>query len=211
MLISREILLRPNDEQRRLLGQSCGFQRWTYNTLLENFKASIADTPEGEPWQFNEVVKALRQERKSNPDMEWTRELNPAIFDNAARNLMRALQRWNACRKGEHKWHPPDTCGFPRRHKRTARRDGFTASDGHPERNKIRQRHIRLPKIGWVAMRDDAPTDQPRQIAVASGSKTYGSMAIFSGLNMQSTCILTLGECYVHGASLIDQHAYRPL
>ena len=158
MLVTREILLRPAAGQARLMAQHAGYARWTYNALRQ----MMLDTPDGELWpNAAALAKRLRRERP-----EWAKALSQNVFDNARLNFDRAMQRFWECRKGKHKWHAAGSCGIPKPHKRGRGPDRFTASDGHPERNRIRQRHIYLPKIGWVAMRADAPTDQPRQIHI---------------------------------------------
>ena len=175
MLIARQILLRPNTRQRRAMGQHAGYARWTYNSLRQRLSDAIDATPAGQFWPtIPALAKELRRERPA-----WATELSQNVFDNARRNLEIALRRWQDCRKGRHNWHAPGSCGFPKMHKRSANRNGFTASDGHPERNRIAKRKVYLPRIGWVRMAEDTPTDAPRQIHIKQVADRWFAVIIF--------------------------------
>ena len=175
MLIARQILLRPNTRQRRAMGQHAGYTRWTYNTLRQRLSDAIDATPAGQFWPtIPALAKELRRERPG-----WAMALSQNVFDNARRNLEMAMRRWNDCRKGRHHWHAQGSCGFPKMHKRSANRNGFTASDGHPERNRIDKRKVHLPRIGWVRMAEDTPTDAPRQIHIKQIADRWFAVIVF--------------------------------
>jgi putative transposase len=131
--------LDPNEVQRVLLAKSVGASRFVYNWGLEQSQRASELT--GKRPKLAELKTRLVELKTS--DCAWLYEVSAHIGQSALKDLNEAYERFFKGLKRE----TPRT-GYPRFKKRgeadSARLYGV----------KLNERHIRLPMIGWVRLKE---------------------------------------------------------
>ena len=132
-----KIALDPNNKQRTLLARSAGTARFAYNWALAEWQRQ--DRNGDKP---NEAALRRRLNQVKASDYPWMLEVPKAAPQQAIKNLGEAFKRFF--------W---GQSAYPR-FKRKDVDDRFRADNG-PGTFDVRAKRIRLPKIGWVKMRDN--------------------------------------------------------
>ena len=156
MVKTHKIALKATCEQAKLLSQHCGYARVAYNHGLASFKAGL----EADEWkslytlkrEFNAVKKA---------EYDWRAELSQYASKNAIHHLDRAIKNWKNKKL---------SAGFPKYHKRQYGQS-YQADNGKGT-VKVSENAVRLPKIGWVKMRESLRFEG--EIVQATITKSYG-------------------------------------
>ncbi len=125
--------LDPNNKQATLLARHCGYARVARNHALSDFKAGLAENEWRSGYTLNVRFNAVKHET-----YPWCKELDQRAAKNAVMHIDDAVKRW---RRGQNR--------FPRYHTRASR----TSYQPH-ERVRIDRNRVKLPKIGWVRMRE---------------------------------------------------------
>ena len=165
---SHRIALSPTDRQATLMLQHAGWARVAANWARGRFQlawfgrtdernadewyAHADADPDGGQWLSDMDLRKEFNAVKSDL-FEWSGGLSQYAAKNAIVNMGRGLNSWGAYCKAKKNGQPHRKVGFPpfrKRHRKIA----FTPSNG---RNSIRVDgpNVRLPKIGWVRMREE--------------------------------------------------------
>lgn len=150
---AHKIALVPTDAQARMLAQNCGFARRAYNDAVARFKAGLALAPP--QWLGLKDLSAAHTQDKQRPDNQWMLQDCIAVAGfNGVRHAADAVRRWGAYRKSLKAGKPGRFVGFPRFHSR-AGHWSFTITNGAVFLNyRDDPPAIKIPKIGWVRMRE---------------------------------------------------------
>jgi len=140
MLAAHRIRLDPNNKQATYLARAAGTARFAYNWALsewqKQYEACKADPTLAKPSEAALRRQLNRIKREQYPWMLGVTKNAPQI---AIMQLGRAFENFFAGR----------TC-YPR-FRRKGRDDRFTISN---DQFRVEDRHIRIPKLGWVRMRE---------------------------------------------------------
>ena len=130
MYKSHKICLDPNNVQRTWFAQQCGYARFAYNHALAEFKRDTSKST----FDLNKWFNFAKKEHA------WTKDMDQRASTNSVKNLGDAVKRWRS-----------GIAGFPK-FKVRGHRDSWTT---HEASVKIDGNRIRLPKIGWIRMRQE--------------------------------------------------------
>ncbi len=123
--------LYPNKEQQAALAIQFGHARFVYNWALNRRKAHYEATGESlSGYDINSELKELKRQ----PDTEWLKQADSQVLQQKSQDLDRAYQNFFAGR-GQ----------YPRFKSKRDRQ-----SIRYPQRFKLDQKKIYLPKVGWV-------------------------------------------------------------
>ncbi len=148
MNLAHKIALTPTRSQERLLWEHVGYARFAANRAIEDFQEGLAD---GE-WRNDKVLRPRWNSRKAEL-APWAAHLSQNAAKNAIRNVGRAISGWGDYRRALRECRPARYVGFPRWRKRGVH-DSYQADNGRGT-VRVRGRSVRLPRIGWVKMRED--------------------------------------------------------
>ena len=131
-----KIALDPTNKQRTLLAKSAGTARFAYNWALDEWKTQYRNG-------YKPTEAALRRQLNAvkPTDYPWMFEVPKAAPQQAVKNLGDAFKRFFQGKSA-----------YPRFKKKFVD-DSFRADNG-PGTFDVQGRYIRLPKIGWVKMRE---------------------------------------------------------
>ena len=146
MLRTHLIALDPNKKQATALTRHVGYARKAWNHALADFKAGRKD---GEFRNDRKLRRRFNEVKASA--YSWSSELSQNAAKNAIINLGRAIDAWQGKTQGGAKRKRKNR--FPR-HKKKGRHDSFRADNGRGT-VKVRGAAIRLPRIGWIRMREE--------------------------------------------------------
>jgi putative transposase len=132
--------LDPNREQLMLLAKSVGASRYVYNWGLAESQRCYKLTGKGP--KLRELESRLVELKKG--ECPWLYEISAHIGQQALRDLDYAFERFFKSVNGE-----GPKSGFPR-FKRKGERDSARLYEVRFDRD----RHIRLPMIGWVRLKE---------------------------------------------------------
>ena len=133
---SQQIELNPNNKQSTLMSQHAGYARVAYNFGLSSLKVGLAN----DEWRTYVDIKREFNAVKYDK-FDWCSELSQNASKNAIQNLGDAVTRW---KKGRN--------SFPV-YKKRSDRISYQADNGTGTVDVYKKR-IKLPKIGWVRMRE---------------------------------------------------------
>ena len=133
---SQQIELNPNNKQATLMSQHVGYARVAYNFGLSSFKRGL----EVDEWRTYIDIKREFNAVKYD-EFDWCKELSQNASKNAIHNLGDAVTRW---KKGQN--------SFPT-YKKRSDRISYQADNGVGT-VEVYKKRIKLPKIGWVRMRE---------------------------------------------------------
>lgn len=147
MLLAHKVKLNPNREQEQYFLQACGVARKAYNWALDEWKRQYEAG--GKPNQYA-IRKQLNAVKKDQ--FPYMLDVTKAAPQHAIIQLGDAFSHFfRRVRNGEKK------VGYPRPKKRGVH-DSFVATNGPPAKGfdaaTVEGRKIKLPKIGWVRMRE---------------------------------------------------------
>ena len=140
MLLAHRIRLDPNKVQSTYLARAAGTARFAYNWALaewqRQYHASLADPALQKP---NEMALCRRLNAVKRTEFPWMLEVTKCAPERAIMQLGRAFENFFAHR-----------ARFPT-FRRKGRADRFSLSN---DQFRVEDRRIRIPKLGWVRMRE---------------------------------------------------------
>lgn len=134
--------LDPTPAQERALGSHAGAARFAWNWGLA--KCQERYVAEGKWYDGMQLHKLWNAEKKAEPTLAWWSENSKCVYQEAFRNLDRALKDFVKSKKGDRKGR---RLGFPRFKKRGRARDSFRFTTG-PMRCAAHE--VTLPKLGTI-------------------------------------------------------------
>ena len=151
--------LEPTPEQERALRSHAGAARFAWNWGLARCKERYE--AEGKWYSGVDLHKLWNEAKKADPALAWWGGNSKCAYQEAFRDLDRALRDFTKSRKGERKGRRP---GFPRFKKRGRCRDSFRFTTGAI---RCTGATVTLPRLGTVATHE--PT---RKLARRLGNGT---------------------------------------
>ena len=130
-LKSHKIALGPTGSQKAWFAQQCGYARFAYNAALADFKTGL----DADDWRS--FIDLNNRFNKAKKDIGWTKGMDQRAALYAIRNLSEGVKRW----KDKHNKFP--------RFKKRGHRQSYTTDE---QAVKVKEKRIKLPKIGWVKM-----------------------------------------------------------
>ena len=164
--------LDPTDRQASRMMQHAGWDRVAANWARGRFRlawfghtdeinagswyAHVDINPDGGEWLSDQDLRKEFNAVKGDL-FGWSEDLSQNVSKNAIIHMGKGLAAWGDYCKARKHGRPHRKVGFPPVRKRY-RGLSFTVSNG---RNSIRAegRHVRLPRIGWVPMREELRFD----------------------------------------------------
>ncbi len=175
--LAHKIALNPTRSQEQLLWEHVGYARFAANRAIEDFQKGLAD---GE-WRNDKELRPRWNARKAEL-APWAAHLSQNAAKNAIRNVGKAISRWGDYRRALREGKPARYVGFPRWRKRGVY-DSYQADNG---RGTVRvcDRSVRLPRIGWVKMREELRFEGELTTVVVSndGIRWYVSIGVDTGV-----------------------------
>jgi putative transposase len=137
----------PTAKQEAALSRYAGARRFVFNRALQRRKETYEQTGKSIPWsELSVELTGL----KSKPGFEWLKEVDSQLLQQAIADCKRAFD--NFFRKRE---------GFPRFKKKHSAHQSFRI----PQRVKLENGRVYIPRIGWVAVRQSQAVDLPLKSA----------------------------------------------
>jgi len=140
MLTAHQIRLDPNNVQATYFARAAGTARFAYNWALEEwgrqYQAHLANPNLPKP---NEAALRRQLNAIKRAEFPWMLEVTKCAAQEAIRQLGTAFKNFFAKRTG-----------YPTFHRKGVN-DRFTLSNDQFE---VQDKHIRIPKLGWVRMRE---------------------------------------------------------
>jgi len=140
MLLAHRIRLDPNNVQATYLARGAGTARFAYNWALaewqRQYQASLVDPTASKP---NEAALRRRLNAIKRTEFPWMLKVTKSAPQMAIMQLGRAFENFFAHR-----------ARFPT-FRRKGRDDRFTLSN---DLFRVEYKRIRIPKLGWVRMRE---------------------------------------------------------
>jgi putative transposase len=135
--------LDPTPSQDRALWSHAGAARFAWNWGLAACRDRYAT--EGKWWSGPELHRLWNAAKKTDPALSWWSENSKCVYQEAFRDLDRALREFVKSRKGIRKGR---RLGFPRSKRRGRCRDSFRFSSGVM---RCCGRTVTLPRLGTIA------------------------------------------------------------
>jgi len=139
--------LEPTAAQRAALLRHAGARRWTYNWALAEWRAHFERTGRSIP---RRALFSRLTALKRSPGYEWLREVDSQALQQAVRDVIRAYDNFFARRTG-----------YPKFKSRKTDRPRFRI----PQRVKLDEGRVFIPKVGWVRVRLSRQVDGKPQSA----------------------------------------------
>ena len=139
--------LAPSPAQERALRSHAGAARFAWNWGLRKVKERYA--AERKWYSAAELHKMWNLEKKASPDLAWWPENSKCAYQEAFRNLERALSDFVRSKKGLRKG---KRLGFPKRKKKGKARDSFRLTGAV----RCAGNTVTLPRIGIVKTHEPA-------------------------------------------------------
>ena len=154
MRLAHRVRLDPTPAQQEYFRRACGVARFAYNWALAEWQRQYAAGQKPSEAALRKQLNALKDTR-----FPWMREVTKNAPQQAVKNLGRAYANFfedlAKHRRGE----------LPRKRlrvptfKKKGRHDSFRADNGpdkhHPDAVRTDGKRVRLPIVGWVAMREE--------------------------------------------------------
>jgi putative transposase len=154
MRLAHRVRLDPTPAQQEYFRRACGVARFAYNWALAEWRRQYAAGEKPSEAALRRQLNALKDER-----FPWMREVTKNAPQQGIKNLGRAYASFfedlAKHRRGELPWQRVrvPTC------KKKGRHDAFRADNGpdkdHPDAVRTNGKCVKLPVIGWVAMREE--------------------------------------------------------
>ncbi|WP_344892832.1 IS607 family element RNA-guided endonuclease TnpB [Actinomadura meridiana] len=135
--------LDPTPSQRRALASHAGAARFAWNWALATCNNRYEG--EGKWWSGTELHRLWNVAKRNNPALGWWSENSKCVYQEAFRDLDRALQEFVRSRNGARKG---PRLGFPRFKKRGRCRESFRFSTGAI---RCGGRTVTLPRLGTIS------------------------------------------------------------
>lgn len=183
MIRVHKIALDPNASQRAHFAHACGVARFSYNWALAEWQRQYEA---GEKPSEGALRRKLNSLKKS--EFPWMLDVTKSAPQQAIKNLGNAYTRFFK-RLG----------GRPKFKKRGVSKDSFRADNG-PGTVKVEGRKIRIPRLGWVRMREEPRfAGEPRSVTISRKADRWFATISYeveerslSG-ESQATCGVDLG------------------
>lgn len=133
--------MEPTHQQGEALLRMAGARRWVWNWGLARRKEVYQETKQGLPIAKLSVELTVL---KKQPETAWLKDVDGQLLQQALKDLDRAYQAFFAKR-----------ARFPRF--KSKKRDGPRFRI--PQRVKVEDSKVYVPKIGWVKLRQSQPID----------------------------------------------------
>ena len=154
MILGHRIRLEPTYEQIAYFSRACGVARFAYNWALAEWRRQYHSGGKPSELALRKQLNAIKGEQ-----FPWMRQVTKNAPQQAIKNLGRAhvnfFEDLAKYRRGEIPWKRVRAPRF----KMKGRHDAFRADNGpdkrHPHAVKTAGKRVRLPVIGWVAMREE--------------------------------------------------------
>ena len=149
-IAAHKIALAPNKRQATALRRHCGAARVAYNHARNEFEAALGKGDWRSDMDLRRSFNAVKRER-----YPWISCLSANASKNAIIHLGSACKRWNADRKARKsgKKTGGDRVGFPK--PRSIKRGGYRyQADNGAGTVKTDGKRVKLPRVGWVRMRE---------------------------------------------------------
>lgn len=147
---SQQIELNPNNKQSTLMSKHAGYARVAYNFALASFKQGL----DNDEWRTYVEIKREFNAVKCNK-FHWCSELSQNASKNAIHNFGDAVTRW---KKGQN--------SFPT-YKKRSDKISYQADNGTGT-IEVYKKRIKLPKMGWIRMREKLRyTGEIRKVVVS--------------------------------------------
>ena len=137
--------LDPSPPQERMLRSHAGAARKAWNWGLERCDERYA--AERRWYSAAELHRLWNAQKKADPDLAWWNQNSKCAYQEAFRDLDRALHDYVKSKKGERKGR---RLGFPKRKKKGRCRDSFRFSTGVI---RCAGAAVTLPRLGTVHRR----------------------------------------------------------
>lgn len=138
--------LDPTPAQERALWSHAGAARFAWNWGLARCKERYA--AEGKWYSGVDLHKLWNAEKKATPALAWWSENSKCAYQEAFRDLDRALRRFIKSSKGERS---EKRVGFPKFKKRNKCRDSFRLTAGRATSLCCLGKTTTLPRLGTIA------------------------------------------------------------
>ena len=152
------VALDPTRAQDDLFGRCAGIARFAWNWALDEWQKQYqAHRADPELPQPSEAALRRRLNACKHEDFPWMREAPKAVPQQAIKNLGAAYKRFFT---GQNR--------YPRFKSRDRARESFRPDNG-PGTFRVEGRRLKLPRIGWVRMREElryGPELNPRLLSV---------------------------------------------
>jgi putative transposase len=153
----------PTAKQEAAFARYAGARRFVFNWALRRRKETYDQTGKSISWsELSVELTGL----KSKPGLEWLKEIDSQLLQQAVADCKKAFDNFFQKR-----------AGFPKFKKKHSSHQSFRI----PQRVKLEDRRIYIPKIGWVAVRQSQAVDLPLKSATfkreATG-KWYVSLVV---------------------------------
>ena len=180
-----KIELDPNNKQATRMAQHAGYARVAFNFALSSFKAGL----DKDQWRSHVDIKREFNAVKRDK-FDWCSALSQNASKNAIHNFGDAITRW---KKGQNR--------FPV-YKKRSDKVSYQADNGEATVDVYKKR-IKLPKIGWVRMREELRyTGEITKVIVSKrNDKWFVSITV---RNLDS-------NNYKHQPSLFEKHEKEPM
>jgi putative transposase len=139
--------IEPTTVQAAGLSRYAGARGFIFNWALARRKETYGQTGQAISWAD---LSAELTELKSQPGLEWLKEIDSQLVQQALADCKRAFANFFAKR-----------AGYPRFKSRKDTRQSFRI----PQRVKVEDERVYLPKIGWLKIRQSQPVDCPTKSA----------------------------------------------
>jgi putative transposase len=137
----------PTAKQEGELARFAGARRFVFNWALERRKETYER--DGKSISWSELSVELT-ELKNKPSCSWLKEIDSQLLQQALADCKRAFDNFFEKR-----------AGFPKFKRKHSARQSFRI----PQRVKLENGRVYIPKIGWVAIRQSQPCDLPLKSA----------------------------------------------
>src|SRR5215510_8195928 len=133
----------PTTRQEAALSRYAGARRFVFNWTLARRKETYEQTGKSISWSG---LSAELTGLKSKPGFEWLKEIDSQLLQQALADCKRAFDNFFQKR-----------AGFPKFKKKHSAQQSFRI----PQRVKLEDGRVYVPKIGWVAIRQSQVVDLP--------------------------------------------------
>ena len=161
-LRTQQIELNPNNKQSTLMAQHAGYARVAYNFALSSFKQG----QEQDEWRsYIDIKREFNAVKRDK--FPWSTDLSQNASKNAIHNFGDAVARWKSRQNR-----------FPVHKKRSGKISYQT--DNGPGTVEAYKKRVKLPKIGWVRMREELRyTGEITKVVISKrNGKWYASITV---------------------------------
>jgi len=166
VILSHKIRLEPALDQVGYFFRACGTSRFTYNWALVAWKEAYEGGKFPSGRSLKASFNAVRREQ-----FPWTYDVHRDCTSRSFDNLQAAFLRFfKHLREGKRP-------GYPKFKKKGRSRDSFYVSN---DKFRLDGKNIRLPKLGWVKMRESLRFEGKvmSAVVVRSADKWFVSIAV---------------------------------